>query len=446
MKKKELFRLLTKTDNFLNISQFRRFPSYINHDLLHRTQSEEPPRSPREMLEQQRSIYSNLDGFSYPLSHHGDYETSKSDIFSSDLMQTHSHLSQASAVSDRSIDSRDIAALQSNNNFIDPGLVNTTGCIDFMESATQLHYNSNSLPRRKCHYHANEYQTNSLPRRHTNQYDFDGNETPEPVDRVKVNLAHFRAHGTFSLESNQSIDTTKRRYSCAIPETLRHLSESDFEDLQSIVRRNSLNTFYGTRAQSDDDDDEETESDEYCSTCESEDDSKNEKEIFIDFKPSVSPTHSQYGRTRALQKTMSEGEILYEKRREINHNDVPMVSTSEEELKVPDNDNERYAYSPFPIKDECICDSEHFLKLPQEKSVCGKNRRDAFRKRSISLEQSGPDDNDSGDNKSGDSKPASPVDKYKNISTFPSSDSLARDHSDGNWNESQVTVLQIDPK
>lgn len=426
---------------------FCRFPNYINHDHLHRTQSEEPPRSPREIIEQHRSMFGDFDGYSHQYSHHGDYETSKSDIFSSDHMQTYSrNLSQASATSDRSIDSHDIAALQINNNFIEPSLVNTTGCIDFMESATQLHYNSNSLPRRKCYYHANEYQTNSLPRKHTNQYDFDGNETPEPTDRIKANLAHFRAHGTFSLESNQSIDATKRRYSCAIPEAMHHLSESDFEDLQSIVRRNSLNAFYG-RAQSDDDDDEddETESDEYCSTCESDDDSKDEKEIFIDFKPSVSPTHAQYGRTK-LQKTRSEGEIMSEKRREINHNDVPMVSTSEEELKVPDNDNERYAYSPFPIKDESACGSERFLKLPQEKSVCGKNRREAFRKRSISLEQSGPDEIDSGDNKSGDSKPTSPVDKYKNISTFPSSDSLALHSDGGNWNESQVTVLQIDPK
>lgn len=444
----------------LTIRPFSRFPNYINHDFLHRTQSEEPPRSPREVYERQRSIFSQFDGPSHPSSHPSDYDTSKSDIYMSEQMHALSrNLSQASAMSDRSIDSHDIAALQSNNNFIDPGPVNTTGCIDFMESATQLHYDSNSLPRRKCLYHANEYQTNSLPRRHANQYDFDGNESVNDEERIKANLAHFRAHGTFSLESNQSIDTTKRRYSCAIPETMRHLDDSDFDEMQSVVRRNSVNAFYTPRSDDEEDDEEEmeeeeeeSETDEYCSTCEeTEEDSKIEKEIFIDFKPSMSPIQSPYGRTRLL-KTMSEGEIMFDKRREINHNDVPMVSTSEEELKVPDNDKERYAYSPFPIKDENVCEKKHFLKLPKEKSVSGKNRQEAFRKRSISLEQAALDGNESaGDNKSGgDSKPTSPIDKYKNISTFPSSDSLAndltRDHSDGNWNESQVTVLQIDPK
>lgn len=186
-------------------------------------------------------------------------------------MHGHSqNLSQASAISDRSIDSRDIAALQSNNNFIDPGLISSSGCIDFMEAATQLHYN-NSLPRRKCFYHPSDYQTNSLPRKHAKQYDFDGNETTNTAERIRANLAQFRAHGTFSLESNadSSSDITRRRYSSAIPETMRHLNENDFEDLQSVVRRNSVNAFY-TRAQSDDDDDddEDTESEEYCSTCE----------------------------------------------------------------------------------------------------------------------------------------------------------------------------------
>lgn len=215
------------------------------------------------------------------------------------------------------------------------------------------------------------------------------------------------------------------------------------------------------QSQTDDDDDE------YCSTCESDsdDESKIEKEIFIDFKPSVAPLRNAYaqGNATRLQKTMSEGEIMYEKRRsEINHNDIPIVSsTSEEELKVPDIDNmggggkERYTYSAFPIKDESICDKKQFLKLPKNGKPIeggGKIRREIFRKRSISLEQSQFDESSGGDNPSagegaGGSKLASPI---KNISAFASSDSLAndltRDHSDGNWNESQVTVLQVDPR
>lgn len=438
----------------------QRFPYYLNHDSLHRTQSEEPPYDGHE----HRSIFGDSDGFSHMHSQQSDLDTTKSDILMNEHLQHHSrNLSQASGMSNRSIDSHDIGTLQSNNNFIETGPVNTSGCIDFMETATQLHYNSNSLPRRKCFFHANEYQTNSLPRKYVHQYDLDGNETSAEAERIKANLAQFRAHGTFSLESNaepgHSIDMTKRRYSIAVPQ--RHLTENDFDDLQSMVRRNSTNTCLFYHDDDDENDDEEEEEDEegeegeeeddqtddseesdsYCQSCQSEDDVSHEKEIFIDFKP--------YGRAR-LQKTMSEGEILFERRREINHNDVHMVSTSEEELKVPSNDKERYLYSGVPIKDENVYDKDNYLKLPDDRSVSGKNRREAFRKRSISLEPSPPDVNDSADNKSGESKPASPVDKYKNISTFPSSDSLAndltRDHSDGNWNESQVTVVPMDPK
>lgn len=482
--------------------------------MLQRTQSEEPPRSPRELStsydqQQQKrsSIFNQFDGYSQ---HASDLGTSKSsEIFMSEHQHHHrqTHSRNLSGTTDRSIDSKDLAAMQSNNNFIETDYVNTSGCIEFMERATQLHSNSNSLPRRKCLYHANEYHTNSLPRQAGHQYDFDGNETAVAngdgggdgeaddddddeqiqAQRTKANLAQFRAHGTFSLDSSGEV-SSKRRYSCAIPEIMRHLNPSDFDDLQAVVRRNSMNAFYQPQSNDYEDEDEEdqddeeeqeeeeesmtdeqsdTDDDEYCSTCDdsdSDDDSKNEKEIFIDFKPSVSPLRNAYaqGTIARLQKTMSEGEIMFEKRRsEINHNDMPMLSTSEAELKVQNNDKiggdvERYTYSTFPIKDESVCDKKQFLKLPKKgkpiESGGGKKRREAILKRSISLEQSQLDESENGsgdDNKSGgdDSKLTSPI---KNISTFASSDSLAndltRDHSDGNWNESQVTVLQVDQR
>lgn len=483
--------------------------------MLQRTQSEEPPRSPRSSYDQQQqqrsSIFNQFDTYSQ---HASDLGTSKSsEIFVTEHHHhRQTHLRNLSGTTDRSIDSKDLAAMQLNNNFIESDYVNTSGCIEFMERATQLHSNSNSLPRRKCLYHANEYHTNSLPRHVCHQYDLDGNETAAAnngeaddddddenddnghfqAQKIKANLAQFRVHGTFSLDSSGSGEmSSKRRYSCAIPETMRHLNPSDLKELQAVVRRNSMNALYQRQSndgdEDEEDDEEEEESyydeegdideqtddddDEFCSTCESDsdDDSKIEKEIFIDFKPSVSPLRNAYaqGIATRLQKTMSEGEIMFEKRRsEINHNDILMVSsTSEEELKVPNNDmigggKERYTYSAFPIKDESICDKKQFLKLPKNGKPIdhhhggGKIRREIFRKRSISLEQSQFDESENGsvgDNRSGSggggSKLASPI---KIISTFASSDSLAndltRDHSDGNWNESQVTVLQVDPK
>lgn len=192
--------------------------------------------------------------------------------------QTHSRT--LSGTTDRSIDSKDLAAMQLNNNFIESNYVNTSGCIEFMERATQLHSNSNSLPRRKCLYHANEHHTNSLPRKSCHRYDFDGNETTAYDDgnqngesdydddgesvqkrQIKVNLAQFRVHGTFSMDSTGNGEIlSKRRYSCAIPETMRHLSPKDFNDLQAVVRRNSMNAFY--QRQSNDDDDEEDDEDD----------------------------------------------------------------------------------------------------------------------------------------------------------------------------------------
>lgn len=338
-------------------------------------------------------------------------------------------------------------------------------CIEFMENATQLPFDSNSLPRRKCAYHAEEYQTHSLPRRDPNQHLRELYQMESDIDRTSFDLNRFRVHGTFSMESDHGSavsvgDTTKRRYSFGVQESMRHLNKEDLEDLQALVRRNSTNTFFHSHhhhSDEDEDDDEEEEecseeeSEEYCSTCDSESDSKQEKEIFIDFKPRMSPVPSPRGRRKRLQKAMSEGEILFDKRREIGDEEIPITSTSEEDLKPKQSGDGAYLYSNVPIKDEGICIKNHLLKLPADRDIM-KHRRDAFRKRSISLEAGAAEDGESDESKPTKSIPSSPCldEKTKDISTFPSSDSLAndltRDHSDGNWNESQATVLQIEQK
>lgn len=257
--------------------------------MLQRTQSEEPPRSPRSLQQQQRSsIFNQFDSYEQ---HASELGTSKSsEIFVTDHYHRKTHSRNLSGATDRSIDSKELAAMQSNNNFIDSDYVNTSGCIEFMEQATQLHLNSNSLPRRKCLYHANEHHTNSLPRQSGHHaYDLDGNKTAADraagdnqqvedddnendddgnvrAQRIKANLAQFRVHGTFSLDSTGNGEmSSKRRYSCAIPEIMRHLNPSDLEELQAVVRRNSMNAFCqrpSNDADEDEDDDDEEEEDD----------------------------------------------------------------------------------------------------------------------------------------------------------------------------------------
>lgn len=222
---------------------------------------------------------------------------------------------------------------------------------------------------------------------------------------------------------------------------------------------------------------------------------KQEKEIFIDFKPRISPVTSPRSRKKRLQKTLSEGEILIDQRHfsELSADAFhhPIASASEEDLKTPIDDDDddassaasaatklMYSYRNAPIKDEGICDKNHLLKLPRDDddtTVGVRTRREAFRKRSISLEDPSillDDDEDASTainamssstittvqvhTPAKSASPPSPsscgVDglSIRGHSDFPSTDSLAndltRDHSDSIWNESQATVLQADPR
>lgn len=463
---------------------------------MHRTQSEEPPRSPFETNDSHgKSFHTHFDLQSRTSSRQSELETSRSDLHSENLLLSHSrNLSQDSATSYRSIDmtttSKDSVSMMFGHEHMVPSRVSSRETtVDFLDNGTHGSFESNSLPRRKCAYHADEYQTNSLPRNDRHHYrNFYQQHQSESVEsntfRDDISSINDFLSRENSMDSNQQAqELIKRRYSCGVQEMLsaksRALVHAAANGTAILFRRNSENNFYHHSSQQcdghgvddeddddDDDDDNGSDSDEYCSTCESEEsgDSQQEhepqeKEIFIDFKPRLSPTPSSRGHKKKLQKTLSEGEILMEKRRDtIDGEDVVVaaISASEEDLKrgaclLKGS----YLYSNIPIKDEGICDKKNLLALPGEADGNNiRNRREAFRKRSISLEEGTGDDEACDISKTGKSGQASPCQEdrlsCKSITEFPSSDSLVndstRDHSDGGiWNESQATVLQVEP-
>lgn len=435
-------------------------------------------------------------------SRQSELETSRSDLHSEHLLSHSRHLSQDSAASYRSMDvttSKDsVSMLFGHHEHMVPSRVSSRETsADFLDNGSgHGSFESNSLPRRKCAYHAGEYHTNSLPRndrlhQYRNQYYQQSESLESSTFRDDVSSINDFLSRENSADSNQHAqDVTKRRFSCGVQELLsanNHIfSHATPNGNAMLFRRNSENNFYHMQhhhhlhmlptdnndedgeEDEENDDDEESDSDEYCSTCESENESVHEteqpeKEIFIDFKPRMSPTPNLRIHKKRLQKTLSDGEILLDKRRDVvdtggdGDDDACLhaaISASEEDLKNKQREKKySYLYSNVPIKDEGICDKKNLLHLPggDHDHTNVHNRREAFRKRSISLEENAADDDACKTDRSGPTSPC-PEDRLscKSNTEFPSSDSLAndlaRDHSDGGiWNESQATVLLVEP-
>lgn len=413
---------------------------------------------------------------------------------SSENHLTHSrNLSQDSATSYRSVDislskqSQDSVSmnfLHDNPPSTRPTSRETCDEINLIQELEPC-YETNSLPRQKCIHHKPEFHTYSLPRpdnhhhHHHSHMHHDQQSTVHDAQRSRTESVEMHLGKTIlkrasisresSTDSNQRHELAARRYSHGTYENIAAYkrpiypttsTDSGGPPLTHTLARRRLSYQQSRNVPSE----------ELCSTCESESDSK-EKEIFIDFKPRISPVPSPRSKKKRLQKTLSEGEILFDKRREMGDG-MPMASASEEELKSSDalakGNKGSYFYSNVPIKDEGIFDTKHLLKLPGNGGL--RNKREAFRKRSISLEDPALDtiigsvpiagenaENTSEPVQNGQviekSAPPSPCPdelSAKGYSTFPSTDSLAndltRDISDGIWNESQATVLQAEPR
>lgn len=395
---------------------------------------------------------------------------------------------------------KDLKIIMDNDSYVDN--------INEKSSIPQRHYESNSLPRRKCMYEQEEFFTYSLPRKdngrtnnvHAHQpkqrqhYDDNNNtdqdyplyencilyskENRDLLDSLNSNRQYQQQHRQPQFQENQQ----KRRFSYGVPDTIQTYKKPVYHSDTTMEQQHEQLLIEQLQQQLSDN----SLSDDVCSTCEMENALLlQEREIFIDFKPKtpspkikspvanaiISKTN-HYGRKKFLQKTHSEGEILINYKSEFTDK-LPMGSSSEGDLKTPDeqiiNNQTSYIYKNDPIEDEDIFDKKDLLKIPSNDSIGWRNKREAFRKRSISLDEPINDDVEQQQQqqqrleqleqlqgqhshpqqlhpqtKSNTVSPLKEELSVKPYSAFPSNDSLAKDHSDEIWNESQTTVLHAE--
>lgn len=442
-----------------------------DHEFLHRTQSEEPPRSPFEsnpptlhsyIIQQgqvHQQVNQQVESYSRTSSRLSQIETSRSEPMSSENILTHSRNSSyqsqdsaplfASQVSQDSMYSDNMIFVTRRGSHaysnIEPPKSRDIEPPIHLPSGEYNHAQGfHSLPRKTCiHYHKEEPQNYTLPRRdiayaheeleqkpEINRYDIFNEEARKPIR----NENHNQLRRASCAATTPEIHATVRRSSVQ-PQMIHHSNGDDHmylhqQALEAKIKQHQIRL-----------------------------NPPPEKEILIDFKPRVSPIPSpkSQSRKKILQKTLSEGEILLENRVKEN---VILTSASEDDLVTPDTPpvvKSKYIYRDAPIKDEGIFNIKKFVMEPEV--PVGYRSRDAYRKRSISLEETFLDDDDEEEDDEGrrsssqtsreiESNPPSPTRDELVVrvpSTFPSNDSLAnditRDHSDGNWNESQATVL-----
>ncbi|CAG5020513.1 unnamed protein product [Parnassius apollo] len=354
--------------------------SFINHDheKLHRTQSEEPPRSPR---------------------------SPSTAIPSSPFMQRG--------------DSDDV----------------TSSSIKSVASSSQVDKSSelSALQRQAQEYFQQNFQF---------IHESDRDDTiDDDIENIEKSMALNRRN----LEYLQQEIAKQTKGERALKSILsKSTSEASQKTINSSHPLSKTSTF-------------QSEPSTETSVTTTDDSEKNEKEIIIDFEPrpddeAIPFTTLRRKNKRMLQKTMSEGEILLDVRKsEISSSsegikDAPIVmSTSQENMTREDRERDamyiQYIgqnYNQTPIKDEGIFGFEPDGSFSTAKSSPGS-----------------PDPILLGNEKEPKSKRAvisnnvttilAPLEK---TSPCASNESLtidhSRDHSDGMWNESQATVLQVD--
>lgn len=468
--------------------------SLNDHEMLHRTQSEDSPKSPKDM-----SYVRPLSGYMMTTAEIHSRSSSRQsqleadNFYSKPTMSMHdSHSQDNFMISSR----RGSHTLANEPIFIGRNeLEQIRRQHAAIGAAIVPHdFETHSLPRRVCiHHKQEEHHSHSLPRRehhhHYVEHSVNASSNNIVVEQILEKRRLSSAHASYQdaqpsyVNANVSADTyslSRRSSSSQQVPSLNAISavaqqhhqqqaaahQKHHHALQQVPPSDEMCSTCSSETESEsesedceedvsdeqpeveDENEEEPYEDEDCDSQDYEDDE--EKEIFIDFKPHVSP--SKDVKKKKLIKAMSEGEILLENNEKGKQK---ALSASDEDLLLQQQEAyaEHLEYANTPIRDEDIFkaldtsgdQAPTTTSNNSASSTLNRYSRDTFRKRSVSLEDPLLDVEEivkksSRNLKPDGSIPGSPGD----IKSLASNDDVTRDHSE-NWNDSQITVLPLPP-
>lgn len=452
-------------DNFLSfISFFESFKFIIinqsimthdakinsDHEFLHRTQSEDSPKSPKDM-----SYIRPLSGYMMTTAEVHSRQQSQLEIsgdnsfYSKPTMPMHDSYTQDNFMISTRRGSHTLAnePIFIGRNELEQMRIQHGNAIN-----PTYEFETHSLPRRTCiHHKQEEYHSHSLPRRehhhHYLEHSANSNANNVTVEQIleKRRLSSASIHqeiqhsyvnvntvaDTYSLSRRSSSSNQQQVPSLAINMPMQQQQLSQYhhhQALQQVPPNDEMCSTCSSETEESQSQSGEEEDEDENDECEEnydgeqepvdsqdqeedegsgEDSADEEKEIFIDFKPNISATSSQENLTiqstkkkKKLIKAMSEGEIL------LDNNEMDkqkLISASDDDLKQQQQQkqlkdySENLLYNTTPIRDEDIFKAlsssskdqkanDATTTLDTSSTPLNRYNRETFRKRSVSLE------------------------------------------------------------